>query len=47
MVVVVRPVYAPDPVKTTMPATVAAAAASILFLTGCGPAESAAPARSW
>ena len=43
MVVVVRPVYAPDPVKTTMPATVAAAAASILFLTGCGPAESAAP----
>ena len=42
MVAVVRPVYAPDPVKTIMPATVAAAAASILFLTGCGPTGTAA-----
>jgi len=43
MVAVVRPVYAPDPVKISMRTTLATTAASVLFLTGCGPAEPTAP----
>jgi uncharacterized lipoprotein len=43
VVAVERPVYAPDPVKISMQSTLAATVASVLFLTGCGSAEPAAP----